>query len=550
MIEKKTLAMPDLVWVGGLSALALLGAVMLASQSPYMVVMIPAALFLAALLLSSETLCLAAVIPILPLSASNLFTLQLLPVPGARVNNILLLLLLLGFLLTPKPDFPHMKPAAVYYAGILLLLTAAIFRTGHVAGFAKEFWQESYSPVKFFLSHGLIPLLTSIPFLMIAGSIRHGKGIRRVLFYLALSMSLFAGVIVGTWLLKVPAGADFSTVRDIIGLETLGMHGNNLADFIIVGFPLMLAMALVPQGKYRKWFYLATVLSLVGATVIYSRTAYAMILLSIAAIVVLTRQYRLIVPVVVLVVLVAVAMPGVTDRALTGLEGGERNVITAGRTDEIWRPVMGEWQQRTSTHPWQTLVGYGRYGIMDFQVFRNGRMLRVTHSHNMFLDTLVDTGVVGLTFYLGFLGYVLMGLLRAFYRRRQTGTIEELHVTAGLLTSLGCFLGRGLTDSFLLPQLTNAYFYMVMAIAFVVIGQEKNLRRGGPVAGEAANRTNPGNQGIQGNHDIQGTQSTQGSWDIQSNPGIQDSIVNEAAIASDGWKQAPARLVGEGVEWA
>ncbi|MEN1760650.1 O-antigen ligase family protein [Anoxynatronum sibiricum] len=517
MIEKNTMALPDLLWVGGLSTMALLAAVMMAAQSPYMIVMIPGALLLAALLLSSDTLCLAAVIPVLPLSASTLFTAQLLPVPGARINNILLLLLLLGFLLNRKPDFRELRPAAVFYAGSLLLLTAAIFRTGHVAGFAREFWQESYSPVKFFLSHGLIPLLTSIPFLMIAGSIRQGKEIRRVLFYLALSMSLFSGVIVGTWVLKVPPGADFSTVRDIIGLETLGMHGNNLADFIIVGFPLMLAMALVPRGKYRRWFYVAAALSLVAATLIYSRTAYAMILLSIAAIVMLTRQYRLILPVVVLVVLVAVAMPGVTERALTGLEGGERNVITAGRTDEIWRPVMREWRQRTATHPWQTLAGYGRYGIMDFQTFRNGRMLRVTHSHNMFLDTLVDTGIIGLAFYLGFLGYVLTGLLRAFYRRRRSGSIEELHVAAGLLTSLGCFLGRGLTDSFLLPQLTNAYFYMVMALAFVIIGQEKKQRF---------------------------LEST-ARGEVGKSP-----KATTATMTNRGWEQPPASLEGEGVEWA
>ena len=473
MILKKTMALPDLLWIGGLGTLTLLASVILAAQSPTLIVMIPGALLMATLLLSSDALCLAVVIPLLPLFATSLLSVQLLPVPGARINNVLLLLLLLGFLLNRRPDFRELRPAAFFYAGSLLLLTAAIFRTGHVAGFTSEFWQESYHPVKFFLSHGLIPLLTSIPFLMIAGTIRQGKEIRRVLFYLALSLSLFSGIIVATWLFKVPPGADFSTVREIIGLETMGMHGNNLADFIIVGFPLMLAMALVPRGKYRRWFYLAAVLSLVAATVIYSRTAYAMILLSIIAIVLLTRQYRLILPVVVLVVLVAVMMPGVTERALSGLEGGERNVITAGRTDEIWRPVVQEWQQRTTTHPWQTLVGYGRFGIMDFQAFRNGRMLRVTHSHNMFLDTLVDTGIIGLVFYLGFIGYVLAGLLRAFFRRRRTGSVEELHLSAGLLTSLGCFLGRGLTDSFLLPQLTNAYFYLVMAIAFVVMLQEE-----------------------------------------------------------------------------
>lgn len=464
---------PDIIWISALGIVTLLLAVMLARQTPVMIAVIPLALIVASMILTNDGLCLATAILVLPLSASIPLSFYLLPTPGFKINNILLFLLLIGFLLNRKLNLSGMKLAAFFYIGSLLLLIIAIIRADHVASFALYLWNESYEPVKFFLSRGLIPLLTSIPFLMIIGRIRTHEEIHRVAYYLALSMSLFAIVIIGIYFIKVPSGSDFSTVRNVIGLENLGMHGNNLADFIIVGFPLMFSMALLPAGRYQKWFYQAAILSLLAATLIYSRTAYATILLSIPVIMFLTRRYRLTIPFLALLIIVIIIVPGVMERAVTGLENGEYDVITAGRTDEIWRPVLKEWQEQVKTAPLKVVFGHGRYGILDLQTFKNQRMFYTTHPHNMYLDTLMDTGLVGLFFYLAVIGFVTVRLIQTLYRRIIRGRNEEIHLTAGLLVAIFCFLIRGTTDSFLLPHLTNSYFYIIMALAFVVLWQEK-----------------------------------------------------------------------------
>ena len=469
---------PDLVWISALGVLALVAAVVLSRQNPVMVVFIPAALIVACLFLTNDELCLAAMIMVLPLAASVLMATQFIPVPGARINNLLFLLLLAGFLLNRKLDFTGMQLAVFFYAGSLLFLITAIVRTEHVAGYAVEFWMESYDPVKFFLSHGLIPMLTTIPFLMIISRIRTQEEIQRVVHYVALSVGLFAAVIIGIYFIAVPFGSDFFTTREIIG-QYLGMHGNNLADFIIVGFPLILSLALVSRGVYKKWLYLAVFMALIAVAIIYSRMAYGVILVSIIAVMVITRQHKKMIPLFILLVLIIIIVPGVAERALTGLAEGEMDLITAGRTDRIWRPILGEWWERAASEPLKVIFGYGRYGIIDLQVFKNHRMFLTNHAHNMFLDTLVDTGVAGLLFYLSFIGYVVVRLGKALLRRLKSGNAVEIHLAAGIFVAILGFIARGMTDSVLLPHLTNSYFYIVMALSFVLLRQEKLVREEG-----------------------------------------------------------------------
>jgi len=279
------------------------------------------------------------------------------------------------------------------------------------------------------------------------------------------------------YLFVVPSGSDYSTVREIIGIMHFGMHGNNLADFIIIGFPLMLSMSLDPNKDNKVWFYIATILLLLATTLIYSRSAYATILLSIPIIILLTQKYRLMIPLIVLLVMLITIMPGVLERAVIGLEDGEHDIITAGRTGEIWMPVLREWQEQFSTAPMKAIIGYGSYGMLDFQAFKNQRIHFTTHPHNMYLDTLINTGIFGLLFYMILIGYVIVKLVKVLYWRVKRESDEARHLVIGLLVAIISFMIRGLSDSFLLPHLTNSYFYVVMAIAFVVIWQDDNIGR-------------------------------------------------------------------------
>ena len=470
----------DYIWITILSAAAILGSAFFGSAKPEMMLIIPAAFIAAVAFLSFPMLGFITSIIILPVMSSKIMSFQVLPVPGAKINNMLLLLILIGFLINKRMKFGDMKLAAFFYFTSITLLVVAVSKADYVSSFSFEFWKESYSPAKFFLSHGLIPMLTTIPVLFIIGTVRSREQIEDICRYLAFSMMFFASVILFIYLTQVPFGSDFSTVREIIGIDNLGMHGNNIADFFIVGFPLIFSLAIVKQGRDKKWFAAASILSILAIMPIYSRTAYAMILVSVFVIIFLTRSFRFLIPVIAGLILIVFLVPSVTDRALSGIESKTANTITAGRTDLIWGQIIGDHKEEAGSDPEKIIFGHGRYGVVSLPVFRNERMLRVTHSHNMFLDTLVDTGITGLVFYVFIFIYILIKLIKGFIKAAGSGRHQHAHLMAGLFTGLFCFLGRGLTDSFFIPQLTNSYAYIILAISFVAVRKEydKELYQG------------------------------------------------------------------------
>ena len=458
----------DRIWMGSLIMAALMGSVWLSIDTPYMVVLAPAAAIFAIMLLNNSQISLLTTILLLPLMGSVVMDANFIPIPGAKPSNLILMLALAGFLLNAKINASEAKLAVVFYAGSLMLLVAAALRADYVAPYAIEFWNESYTPVKFFISHGIIPALRTIPYIMIVLSIRHRSELYRLTKYLAFSLMLFSTVIIGIYLALVPAGSDFQLTRDIIA-DYLGMHGNNLADFMIIGFPLILSMALDKENPDRKWFYLASVMIVVASAITYSRAAYLMIVLSVLAVMLLLRSYKLLIPVLIIGLMISMIMPSVVDRAMTGFETRDPSDLTAGRTDLIWEAVFNDAEKNLTTAPERIIFGYGRYGVIELDDFKNNRMIRTNQAHNMYIDTFVNTGIVGLAFYVFFFLWILFKLIVAYVKERISGENRNIYLISGLLISISGFLIRGMTDSFFLPQLTNSFMYIAVAIAFITI---------------------------------------------------------------------------------
>jgi O-antigen ligase len=466
----------DIQWIGFLIFAALLGGVLLSMRSPLMIVLIPTAFIAAVLLLNDAKLSLFLTVMILPLLGTTVMSANILPVPGAKASNLILFIALVGFLLNTKINLFEVKPAAFFYFGSLLLLLTAVLRADHVAPYSMYFWEEAYTPAKFFLSNMIVPGLRSIPFIMIIVMVRHRSQIDRLAKYLAFSMLLFSATIITIYMIRVPGSTDFQTARDTIAVY-LGMHGNNMADFFLVGIPFMFALSLDKQNPHRKLLLLAAVVSLTATTITYSRAAYFIIIVAVFLVILMTKKYRLFIPVIVIGILIATLMPSVVDRALTGFETGEIEEITAGRTSMIWRGIARETGSNLMNAPEKLILGYGRFGYMATDDFRNMRVLRVTHAHNMYLDTLMDTGVVGLLFYLYFFAWIILKLVRMFFNQRHSTSHPNRgrYLVTGLLVAILSFLARGMVGSVLLPQLTNVYLYIILAITFVVIRCDVNV---------------------------------------------------------------------------
>jgi O-antigen ligase len=110
------------------------------------------------------------------------------------------------------------------------------------------------------------------------------------------------------------------------------------------------------------------------------------------------RRYLILAPVVVL--LLPIMLPGVTDRMLQGF--GQTDVAGQTTTNEVtvlagrtlfWPYVV----DKIGQSPW---IGYGRLamrrtGLQDSLLREFGHGEAVAHPHNMYLETLLDNGVIG-----------------------------------------------------------------------------------------------------------------------------------------------------------
>lgn len=448
--------------------------IMLSMDEPFMALIIPIAFILAVLLLGNGQLSLFIVILTLPVLATGILGTNVLPVPGAKASNFILIVALVGFLINEKLKISDVKPAVIFYAGSMILLLVSALRSDHVATYSMEFWNESYTPAKFFISHGIIQALRSVPFIMIVASVRSREEVYQLAKYLAVSMVLLSLTILGVYYVQVPPGTDFQDIRTMIG-EYLGMHGNNLADFLIVGFPFLLSLSLDKKNPHRKWLYAAVVLVLGATAITYSRAAYFLIILSFLGVMFMTKKFKLLIPMIIVALLISLFMPTVMERAVTGFDTRDADDFTAGRTDMIWDSIIKDLRLEWEVAPERVIFGYGRYGMLDLRDFKNNRMITTTQAHNMYLDIIVNSGILGLLFYLSFFFYIIGKLTVAFFSPRIRKSEQNIYLITGLLVSIIGFLIRGFTDSFFSPQLSNAYLYIVVAIAFVT------LSRNGPL---------------------------------------------------------------------
>ena len=100
---------------------------------------------------------------------------------------------------------------------------------------------------------------------------------------------------------------------------------------------------------------------------------------------------------------------GVGSADVAGDEQHDLEVITAGRTTDLWPPVIAQiWES--------PLFGYGRLGLVRtpaYRVIEKSTRSRPSHPHNAYLEMLLDSGLVGLAAVMvlyGMLAFVSAGL--------------------------------------------------------------------------------------------------------------------------------------------
>ena len=150
-------------------------------------------------------------------------------------------------------------------------------------------------------------------------------------------------------------------------------------------------------------------------------------------------------------------LPGTMwDRVTAGL-GGDMNAVTAGRTGEIWLPLLPElWRS--------PFIGNGLSSILWSDAMRAERILQVGHAHSAYLQTLLDMGIIGLVLLLAFFGLLLRDFWRASRDKSLSRTMRGFF--EGASVGLLAFLMAGFAGSTLTPCAEQSFLWLAAGMLY------------------------------------------------------------------------------------
>ena len=395
----------------------------------------------------------------MPFSVTSLFDMQLMGVPGLKLINILFVMTFFSFIHAKIPVNVQFNEKLFILGTITLLLIATIRSVPHISLF-NIIWDEHYSINRYFQSFLLKPIIYLSPFIYLSLFISDRRRLHKMLKAYIVSIVLLSAFLLSVYIFIAPDRANFESVRESFSM-VMHLHANSLATIYTISFPIILSSFFIRKSILSL---ICLILVVLAIGILYSRTAYLLVILSIFLYLFISKRFKLLPLLLCVCVGLSFFIPhSIKDRAMTGFQSKDRNEISAGRIDDIWIPLIEE----ISRSPKAMLIGKGRYAIIFSKAHNSGVIYRTGHAHNMYLDCLLDIGLIGLMFFLGFFLFYLMRCLT--HVKKLNLLIEDQEMLYGVIVSIICFLIAGMTGRSFFPELSNYPIWLVLAFGSVVI---------------------------------------------------------------------------------
>ena len=386
------------------------------------------------------------------------------------MNKLLLILFITSLLLLILYKKPY-KVSWVINISLIILIAIYIIAWIRSADYALSAFTVGYvgklSIYRYLADYVSWSFIVFVPLVIIVYFYREDKEIEKIVKTVAVSVVLLVSFIFWVFIFKVGNKGDFEAIRIELGNFT-GLHGNDIANFFMLSFPIILARAF-----YKKsLFSLFSLFFIIAGTILcFSRTAYFVVAFGSLLFLFLTRKFKWVLIVALAGVLAfSFLLPEtVIDRATTGIVSGNYDEISAGRIDYIWEPLMNE----LKTDPETLLIGSGRFGIMNTDAWKQSRITLVVHAHNMYLDSVLDVGIIGLAIFLALFTALIFYFNKCSKRYRKEFPYQSALLT-GCNVSLICYLISGLTGRTFFPDLLNAYLWIIIGLGIALCARRGN----------------------------------------------------------------------------
>jgi O-antigen ligase len=241
--------------------------------------------------------------------------------------------------------------------------------------------------------------------------------------------------------------------------KAYGMHRNEIASYYIIGLPIAIER-FISNKKIYNIIFILLILSAIG--IVFSRGAYLSTMIAILGYLVISKRLKLfpVITIIIIAIPLIIYTPVLT-RASQGIKTKDRDAISAGRIDDIWLPLIKEYAKS----PKKMIFGSGRYAIHSSNAASKGEILQdISHPHNMFLEIIIDAGLIGFT-------VIALFYFRVIYKAFRTLSIMKddrlkAYLYANII-SIICFLISGFTDRSFFPKDDTMFIWVILACAIV-----------------------------------------------------------------------------------
>ena len=403
---------------------------------------------------------------IMPISQSYVFPHEMFGITGANPLNLLMAATLAVMVMRTAGDgtLTHFAPKPLVLLYIAPMIMGAFLGAPHVGEIPAEFrdtemifFKDAFGYVRDML---VKPLTFVVYALLVSVAIQRSKKPERFIVPMIVSVAIMAAVIL---VFIAMAGVSISSLAGTYTrhfLSALGMHANDLGRLYAVAYALLLFVWDRAPTKMMKTCAMAAMVVVVLALLVtFSRGAFLGFII-VNLIYLASRRNRK----TLLLLLVALPIglyftPGaVWDRVTMGWGEGA-DTISAGRTDEIWGPVIPELFK-------SPIWGNGLGAVMWCAPMVAGMMPQVGHPHNAYLEVILDLGVVGLVLLSAFWILTWRDFRRLAKEERIAPELQGFFegAAAGLLS----FLVAGMAGSSLMPAPEQSFLWLAVGMMYGV----------------------------------------------------------------------------------
>ena len=405
----------------------------------------------------------AALILMLPVSATSLFPHELMGLQGLNPINLLLAGTMFSFLMRGwQQRTGPLVPQPLIWLYVVPIVIAGVIGSFHADEIVPFFYEnESVNftgPIGYLRDLLAKPLIIVAVAVMVGAAAARSQKPERFIIPIALSVWLVTLVEIGYVVLSGVRIGDLAGRTARTFFATVGLHANDLGRLLAVAYALLLFCWWETKNAALKTFLFFTMGALaLGLLMTFSRGAFIGFLLVNAMFVAWKFNARTLALALTVGALAALFMPGyVVGRFTMGFDS-DWNAVSAGRIEEIWLPLMPE----VLGAP---LWGNGLSSVMWSYAMETGAMLNVLHPHNAYLEAWLDMGLLGLGLLVAYYVHVWRGFRalgsNAYLSPELRGFFQG--AAAGLL----CFAVTGLVGSSLRPVWEFAYLWMAIGMMY------------------------------------------------------------------------------------